>query len=223
MKILASKASKLFSGSDLARVKGAVNEAEKNTSGEIVPFVVDMSDTYEVAEWRAGVLFGVVALGVFILARQLTNLWMPFDFVEMALVVMLAAAAGALLAHLVPWFQRLFTGRHLLTVRVHQRAAEAFLSEEVFDTRDRTGILIFLSLHERRVVVLGDSGINAKVKPSDWDGIVHMIIDGIKKGAPADGLVSAIRECGRLLEQHGVRRRADDKDELKDNLRIEDR
>ncbi|HCV43918.1 MAG TPA: hypothetical protein DGH68_10580, partial [Bacteroidetes bacterium] len=49
------KPSKLFSESDLIRIKVAVEEAEGKTSGEIVPYVVDMSDAYEVAEWRAGV------------------------------------------------------------------------------------------------------------------------------------------------------------------------
>ena len=108
-------------------------------------------------------------------------------------------------------------------MRVHQRATQAFISEEVFATRDRTGILIFLSLHERRVLVLGDSGINKKVKPSDWDGIVNMIVSGIREGKTTEGMISAIRECGKLLEQHGVQRRPDDTDELSDDLRVQDR
>ncbi|MEK9137917.1 MAG: hypothetical protein AAB393_12400, partial [Bacteroidota bacterium] len=153
---------KLFSESSLKRIKEAVEEAERSTSGEIVPYVVEMSDTYEVAEWRAGVLSGVIALGVFAAVRRFTETRLPFDFVEMALVAMLASAAGALLAHFIPVLQRLFTGKHLIDLRVNQRAAQAFIAEEVFATRDRTGILIFLSLLEHRVLVLGDSGINAK-------------------------------------------------------------
>jgi putative membrane protein len=217
------KPSKLFSESDLIRIKVAVEEAEGKTSGEIVPYVVDMSDAYEVAEWRAGVLCGVIALGVFTALRQFTDVWLPFDFVEMALVAMLASAAGALLTHFVSPLQRLFAGRHLMDMRVHQRALQAFIAEEVFATRDRTGILIFLSLLERKVHVLGDSGINAKVQQSDWDGVTQLIVSGIREGKATDGLVAAIRECGRLLEAHGFRRPADDKDELPDNLRIGDR
>jgi putative membrane protein len=216
------KPSKLFSEADLTRVKQAVEEAEGRTSGEIVPYVVEMSDTYEIAEWRAGVMCGVAALGVFVAVRQFTAAWLPFDFVQMAFLVMLATAAGALLTHFIPALQRLFTGRHLMDLRVHQRAAQAFVTEEVFATKDRTGILIFLSLLERKVVVLGDSGINSKVKQSDWDGVVALITSGIAQGKSTDGLVDAISECGRLLEQHGVQRRRDDKDELLDNLRMGD-
>jgi putative membrane protein len=93
----------------------------------------------------------------------------------------------------------------------------------VFATRDRTGILIFLSLLEHKVRVLGDSGINAKVQQSDWDGVTQLIVSGIRERRATDGLVAAIRECGRLLDAHGFRRRSDDKDELSDNLRMGNR
>jgi putative membrane protein len=215
--------SKLFSESDLARIKMAVENAEGKTSGEVVPYVVEMSDAYEVAEWRAGMLCSVLALGIFAAVRRWTEVWLPLDFVEMAVTAMLASAAGVLLTHFVPSLQRLFAGTHLMEIRIQQRAAQAFIAEEVFATRDRSGILIFLSLLERRVLVLGDSGINAKVNQSDWDGVVNTIVSGIKRGTPADGLIAAIEECGRLLERHGVARRSDDKDELSDDLRMRDR
>ena len=217
------KVSNIFSQSDLTRIQDAVKEAEGKTSGEIVPYVVELSDTYEVAEWRAGVLAAVVALGAFVGVRQFTDAWLPLDFIEMTLIVMLAAAVGALVTHFVSGLQRLFAGKHLMHLRAHQRATQAFVSEEVFATRDRSGILIFLSIFERMVVVLGDSGINARVQQSDWDGVVKSIVSAVKEGRPADGFVEAIRQSGRLLERHGVKRKPDDTDELRDNLRMEDR
>lgn len=215
--------SSMFSQADLARIQDAVKEAEGKTSGEIVPYVVEMSDTYEVAEWRAGVLAAVVAFGAFAGVRQFTDAWLPLDFIEMTLIVMLASAAGAFVTHFVAGLQRLFAGKHLMKLRAHQRAMQAFVSEEVFATRARSGILIFLSTFERMVVVLGDSGINAKVQQSDWDGVVNTIVSAVKEGRPADGLVEAIEQSGKLLERHGVTRKPDDKDELRDNLRMEDR
>ncbi len=212
--------SKLFSESDLARIKEAVKQAEGNTSGEIVPYVVEMSDAYEIAEWRAGVLCGMIALGGFALVRRFTEAWLPFDFVEMSLVVMSAVATGALLTHFIPILQRFFAGKQLTDMRVRQRATQAFVAEEVFATANRTGILIFLSLLEHKVLVMGDSGINSRVQQADWDGVVQLIVKGVKDGNAADGLVTAIKECGRLLAQRGVQRSADDKDELSDNLRM---
>ena len=105
---------------------------------------------------------------------------------------------------------------------VRRRAAVAFLEEEVFKTRDRTGVLIFLSLFEHRVVVMGDEGINRAVAVGEWQKIVDGVVAGIREGRPADALVDSIRECGELLDLRGVAIRPDDTDELSDELRKHD-
>jgi putative membrane protein len=125
-----------------------------------------------------------------------------------------------MLARFVPAVKRIFAGTELMKKRVGQRAAGVFIEEEVFATRDRTGILLFVSLTEHKVVVLGDSGINAKVQHADWQAIVDTIVDGIVQDRFVDGLVNAVGKCGALLERMGVNIRPDDRDELTDNLRV---
>jgi putative membrane protein len=125
-----------------------------------------------------------------------------------------------LAVRVLPPVKRLFAGGHLMTRRVEQRAAEAFISEEVFATKKRTGILIFLSMLERRVLILGDAGIHSKVRQDDWHEIITMVVGAIRSGKPADGLVEAIGRCGALLAGHGVGIEPGDTDELSDNLRI---
>lgn len=216
------KASKLFSQSDLNRISAAVKEAERRTSGEIVPYVVDRSDSYTEAEWRGGVLAGTATLVAFMVQQESSHSWMQPGLAQVIIVSMVAFLAGALAVRYVPFCKRLLVGRAAMDRRVHQKAAEAFVAEEVFDTRERTGVLIFLSLFEHKVVVIGDSGINAKVKHSDWEGIVQLIVAGIQSRKAADGLISAIGQCGDLLERAGVAIRKNDADELSDNLRLSD-
>jgi len=213
--------SKLFPKSELSRIEAAVEEAETKTSGEIVPYVVEQSDHYEEAEWRAAALLGFLALITFAAIHRLTTAWLPTDLAEVALITLVAAGVGTLLVRFVAPIKRMFAGKHM-DHRVHQRAAAAFVAEEVFNTRDRTGILIFISLLEHRVLVLGDSGINAKVQPSEWDDIVSTVVTGIRTGKATDGLVEAIRKCGALLQKGGVGIRPDDTNELDDDLRVGD-
>jgi putative membrane protein len=215
--------SHLFSPADLERVKAAVQEAEKKTSGEIVPYVVDRSDDYEEADWRCGALLGTLALGAFAALHRFTNVWLPLDFAEVVLVCLLAFLLGMGLARFVPAVKRLFAGSSLLERRVALRAADAFIGEEVFKTRDRTGILLFLSVLEHKVLVIGDQGINAKVDKRDWQDVANTVVGGITSGKPVDGLVEAIGKCGVLLEKHDVRIKPDDTDELPDDLRIRER
>jgi putative membrane protein len=106
--------------------------------------------------------------------------------------------------------------------RVASRAEVAFLEAQVFATRERTGILIFISLFERGVVILGDEGINARVEQAEWDGMVAALTAGIRSGRPIEALEDAIRDCGELLASRRVERRADDVDELPNALRMAD-
>lgn len=208
---------------DLEAIRAAVAEAEQRTSGEIVPYFVEESDAYPGALWKG------TALGAFAGALLAEAVYFLGDFWGglLPLWIALPAAAGGALGFLltayVPAVKRWMAGDALLDLRTRQRAEMAFLEQEVFRTRDRTGILLFLSLFEHRVVVLGDSGINQKVEPGQWDGIVRTVVEGIRAGRPGEALASAIRQCGELLERHGVAIRPDDRDELPNELRRGDR
>jgi len=210
----------LFPQAEQEKIASAVREAEKITSGEIVPYVVRQSDHYETAEWRGGVLGGLAGFVAMTFLRNSSGEWAGFDPLGIGAVTLLAGGGAMLAVRFVPALKRLCAGSHLITRRVEQRAAEAFVGEEVFATHNRTGILIFLSMMERRVLVMGDSGIHSKVRQDDWHEIIGVVVDAIRAGKPADGLVEAIRRCGALLAAHGVGRRAGDRDELPDNLRI---
>jgi putative membrane protein len=214
------KMSRVFSPEDLRRIEEAVRDAEKRTSGEIVPYVVERSDGYADATWRGATLGALVAALGSAAAFHAVEVWgMPLAL-WIAAPAVLGAGLGLLASELAPPFKRLLVPRGVLAERVRERAAQAFLSEEVFATRERTGMLIFLSLFERRVVVTGDRGIAAKVRQEEWDGIVGGIVRGMREGKPGDALAAAIRECGDLLARHGVDVRPDDRDELANGLRL---
>lgn len=208
---------------DLEAIRAAVAEAEQKTSGEIVPYYVEESDAYPGALWKGtalGAFAGaILAEGVYFLG----DFWGGLLPLWIALPAAAGGALGFLLTAYVPAVKRWMAGDALLDLRTRQRAEMAFLEQEVFRTRDRTGILLFLSLFEHRVIVLGDSGINQKVEPGQWDGIVRTVVDGIRDGRPGEALASGIRQCGELLERHGVAIRPDDRDELPNELRRGDR
>ena len=64
---------------------------------------------------------------------------------------------------------------------VRERAVMAFYEKQLYKTRDETGILIFISLLEHRVWILGDRGINAKIAPDFWEKIASELSSGIKE------------------------------------------
>jgi len=208
---------------DLEAIRAAVAEAEKRTSGEIVPYVVEESDGYPSALWKGTALGAFAGALVAEMVYFLGNFWGGLLPLWIALPSAAGGAVGFLLSAYVPAVKRWMAGDNLLDLRTRQRAEMAFLEEEVFRTRDRTGILLFLSLFEHRVVVIGDSGINRQVEQGQWDGIVQTVAAGIRAGRAAEALASGIRQCGELLERYGVAIQPDDFDELSNELRRGDR
>lgn len=207
---------------DLDRIREAVGRAEERTAGEIVPVVVPRSDDYEEAIWRgAGAAILLTLLAVLLTLRFYTGWGLGWLFAPwgVALSVLAAGTVGALLVRYIYPLQRLLAGNERLDETVHRRAMQAFVEEEVFDTRDRTGILLFVSLREHRIEVLGDAGINRQVESDDWAEVVARIRRGIQNDNLTDGLVEAVEMCGRLLERKGVEIQPDDENELTDTVR----
>jgi putative membrane protein len=211
---------RFFSQADLDAIQAAVQEAEGRTSGEIVPYVVERSDEYPTTAWKGAALGALLGPMAALAIHRWTDVWGWPLGLWIALPAPLGGAVGYLLALIEP-VRRWMAGEHTLDARARRRAAVAFLDQEVFRTRDRTGILLFVSLFERRVVLLADSGIHQKVEEGAWEAITGRLAQGIRGGRTAPALIEAIRACGELLERHGVERRAEDTDELSNELRRE--
>lgn len=213
----------LFSEADRGAIADAARRAEGATSGEIVPYVVGACDDYPLVGWKAAVLGALVGLVGGIVVHFVGGFWGG----SVWLWVVLPSIVGALLGPVASWlsepFRRWLIGEGLLELRARQRAETAFLEEEVFSTRDRTGILIFVALFEHRVVVLGDAGINRVVPDGAWEQVVQDVVRGIHAGRPADALITAIGDCGRLLAAQRLEIRPDDIDELDNRPRVRER
>jgi putative membrane protein len=212
---------RFFSEADREAIRAAVREAESRTSGEIVPYVVDQSDDYASAAWKGAALGALLAPLVALAIYRWTNIWgIPLAY-WIALPAPVGGAVAYLIAAFLPPVRRWLTSEHVLEARVRRRAAAAFLEQEVFRTEHRTGILLFVSLFERRVVLLADSGIHQKVEDGQWESITRRSAREIGHGRPGPALVEAIRSCGEVLARHHVDIQPDDRNELSDDLRRE--
>lgn len=222
------KASTLFGAEDRQRVKAAVAQAEKATSGEIVPVVATVSGRYD----RAEDLFGLLAA-----MALLALAWRPLMTAAQAgwgggvdaavgltgalLVVGVGFVAGAAAATAFPALRSPFIAAGEMREEVERRALEQFQQRRVRGTAGGTGVLIYVSLYERLVRVVGDDAIAARIAQPDWDGISQAVVDGMKNGRPADGLIEAIRRAGERLAQH-FPIQPGDQDELSNDLTLID-
>ena len=212
---------KRFSTQDLERIKTAVHQAESKISGEIVPVFVEKSGFYSVANYRAAVVAGSLVFLLVILFDRYMPALAIYDPLLIFLLIVMFGLVGALASNYVDVIKRIFIPQQHLDHATRQRAETAFLQEEVFNTRHRTGIMIFISFFEREVMVIADRGISKVVEQKEWDKMVQGIIQNIRMGKVVDGIEAAILRCGEILLEKGFLKTADDVNELKDDLRIE--
>ena len=213
----------MLSKADHDRVHAAIAKAEQRTSGELFCVVARESGHYRevMFAWAAAVALLAPPLSLvlglrpsFFLAAVLTlleNGWVVahvgslnaevataligYAVVQAALFVAVLAIAS------LPPVRRLLTPAALKHAQVHARAMEQF-AHRLHATRAATGVLIYASLAERRVEIIADEAIHAKVAPRTWDRAVQAAVGEIRAGDVAAGLLAAIGLCGEALAEH---------------------
>jgi putative membrane protein len=172
------------------RLRGAVQAAEESTAGDIRLSIVRKSVRFPVFFFVLATLVAGMALYV---GRRRAQWGHPSE-TDLALCAGAGAAVGSLLA----WIRsRLGVGR-----AVHRHAEREFVRLGIARTSGRTGVLLFLSLAERRAVLLADQGIHAKVEEGTWDRILLPLLSALKEGKRTDALVEAIGQIGQVLSKH---------------------
>lgn len=210
---------KIFTDAEQERIRQAVRQAELVTKGEIVPMIVPASARYREAGYRTGLMLALLSLSLLL---TIEIYWLPWGWHAgnagwLLLAVVASYGLGQWLGR-IPVVIRLVTSRERLAHKVALRAEQAFYKHGLHQTQGRTGVLIFVSLLERRVEVLADKGINDHVPAGTWDGLVSGIIEGIKTGQATDAICAAIAKCGVLLAQVSPAGSGDNLNELPDSL-----
>ncbi len=185
------------------KIKAAVEDFEKSTAAELVPVISRRSSDYPGALWKGVLLFVTLYM---MLRAMLFLMWYDTTFnplIELGIFTG-CGIAGAGFTFLFPFYKRWITGKSRMEEEVEDQALKAFLEHEVFNTPRRSGIVIYISLFEHIVEVVGDSGINKKVDPSEWQNIVNEIIPYVKKRNLTDGIIHGIEASKALLIKHGL-------------------
>jgi uncharacterized membrane protein len=99
------------------------------------------------------------------------------------------------------------------------RAVEVFERLGMTRTAARNGVLLYLAVEDRKLAVIGDAGIHARVPADYWPRLTESLLGHLRAGRPGEGLVAAVREVGETLRRH-FPRAGDDRNELSDEVNL---
>jgi len=211
-----------FSDEDLTAIEEEVKLAEKDISGEIVPVFMERSHHYPESIWRA-ITVGMFFSGLLVIIVDMLMGWAELFLLRSHIMYLASVATGGLimaaLSYYFPALQRQMTSPSHMQQQVHAMAERTFLEYEIFRTRQRTGILIFISLFEHRVEIIGDKGINEKVSRDEWTAIIEKMRPYLRKQENKDAIVTGVRLAKELLLKYGYHAGPEDHNELPDHLR----
>lgn len=209
----------------IEKIAQAVQRAESKTSGEIFVAAAKESARYSFRELLFSVLASLIvfcALLPFasgIESALKSRYWFVSDWQLPAFYGITIFGLIAVLFYFagIPFIDRLIVPRAIQNRCVNSRALRCFAENGVYKTRENSGILIFISLLERQVRIIADSGISAKISDDLWKLIADELAEGIGKRDAASAIIGAIEKCGELLAQH-FPAEADNPDELSNNI-----
>ena len=189
-----------LSEQEKARISEAVRAAEARTSAEIVPMLVARSALYRDAQHRTGLALALVVLTALLMGEGLWVSWgwQTVHAAWLLLATLLAYAIGSWLGTFAPMI-RAVTSTERLQRKVRLRAERAFAQHSLSRTRQRTAVLLMVSLLERHVYVLPDSGIGSEITAAQWNDVVDAVVTKLKDNDIAGGLCAGIERCGTLL------------------------
>jgi uncharacterized membrane protein len=101
-----------------------------------------------------------------------------------------------------------------------KRAQALFGQLGMHKTRDRNGVLVYLALADRKLAIVGDEAIHARVGDAYWQRVRDLMVQHLKAEAPRAAVVHAVEDVGRVLAEH-FPRRPDDPNELTNEVSVE--
>lgn len=191
-----------------ASVADAVRSVEACSCAELVVEVRDRSGSYAHADGRFAALLAFVTLVVLLFARWVFSpAWVAVDTV-------IAYALGHMISRGSHAIRRLMTTRSDRERKVHTTAAATFIDRGVAKTTASTGMLVYLSLLERRIELIADRGILDAVPVLEWNQLAASIRG---RRATQTTLAEILNALQPMLGKYAPNR-SGDRDELPNEL-----
>jgi len=176
------------------QIHQAITRVERQTEGELVAVIAETSDGYRYIPTLWAAILALAAPLLF-LGYQPTPWHLLYSLQLLAFIALL------LLFQATPLKMRLIP-RSVKLQRASRLAFEQFYRRGIHRTRNRSGLLIFVSVAEHYVEIIADQGIHQRVPDNHWQAIVDDFIAAVRRGDTAAGFLRCIDACGSQLAEH---------------------
>jgi putative membrane protein len=201
------------------QIENAVRSAERRTHCEIVPMIVRGSAIANFAKPTIACIL-LLILFVFDAPQHVLGILPNLDHGGSLAIVLAVCATSTELLSRSAVIHRFLAG-HIGAEHAALRAELEFYRAGLQQTANSVGILIFVSIREKRASILADQGIAKVLPPETWDQAIKMLLDAISQRSMSKGFIEAIGYCENLLAGP-FPAKLDEINELSDHLIIKE-
>ncbi len=196
-----------LSDADHLALKHSIQSLERTVKGELVIVLSPASDTYRFIPTLWAALIALSVPGLFLVWLWLvSSSWSDPASIDTGLIrvytVQVMIFFGLLLLFQREPVQRLIVPNVVMKQRASRLAREQFLTQRLHHTKDRFGVLIFISHFERHVEILVDKGLSESVDDSYWESTIKTMQPALKRGDTRGACASAIEAVATVLIQY---------------------
>ncbi len=181
-------------------IESLITTIETKTDGEVLPVIAKQSQNYKPYSLLMALISLAILMPAFAYLNQLTvisNLAFWILSISVLLISLLIFPQIMNTACFVSFLSQLTNNKDI----IRQKAYLEFYANNIGKTQFKTGVLIYISLLEKQIVVLADKAINERVGPEQWAHTVTAITKGIQEKNLFQGLQNGLKECGQILEK----------------------
>lgn len=201
------KKEKILSEDSILTIEEKIRDVEKATSGEIVVAVTPASSRY--LDIGISVSAFLSLLSSYICVRiipqsesgMLSSVYANYLPELMLLFSLIFFFVFNLIFFIFPSLKYLFLSKGRKEAEIHKKAEQIFYQNHLDRTLDKTGILILLSLLERRIYILADEGIMSRIGIEGLESYAKVAAINIKKNNAEKGILETIESFEKILKE----------------------
>jgi len=162
-------------------------------------------------------------LGVFLMFWAYTFFMFAPTIFDVYLIYFLTIAAffiGFILVEFIKPIKRILSGRKRLNKNVDIYSRAIFQKGGLRHTKDKVGILIYVSLFENKINIIADKGVENIVPDAEFESIKSSFQKVFKASNFQGAFIETLRNCKKIFSKY-LPKKEDDINELPDKLNID--
>ncbi len=196
-----------------SRLTEVIDEIERNSQAEVVVIVRPNSGDYADVPMLAGIVSSFIALSLLMFLPQ------PFSDMTLYFGTVAAFLGFMVLLKFIPSLQRLLVSHGRLQRNTEIMARAIFQKAGIHHTRNKIGILFYVSLFEQTVRIIADKGAEQAVHQEDWEALHGRFQQIFYSDKPEQSLLECLKECVAIFHEH-IPPVENDLQELPDQINI---